>query len=143
MRFLAAYGATLAVFLGLDFTWLTLVARGLYIREIGPLLLPQGRIGPAIAFYLLYIAGVVVFVVAPALERGRWRRAPIQAAFFGLVAYSCYDLTNLATLKGFSATLTVVDLAWGAIATAVAATAGYAAGRLSRPSPGGEGGKAA
>jgi len=133
MRYLAAYGAALAVFLGLDFAWLTIVARGFYAHEIGPLLLPQGRLAPAAAFYLLYLVGVVVFVIAPALERGRWTRAAGLGALFGLVAYSAYDLTNLATLKGFTATLAVVDLAWGAAVTAAAASAGYAAGRVVQP----------
>lgn len=133
MRNLAAYGAALLVFLGLDFAWLSLVARGLYVHEIGPLLLPQGRLAPAVGFYMLYVAGVVVFVVAPALERRSWTRAAGLGALFGLVAYSAYDLTNLATLKGFTATLAAVDLAWGAAVTAAAAAAGYAAGRAIQP----------
>lgn len=133
MRNLAAYGAALLVFLGLDFAWLSLVARGLYAHEIGPLLLPQGRLAPAAGFYMLYLAGVVVFVVAPALERRSWTRAAGLGALFGLVAYSAYDLTNLATLKGFTATLAAVDLAWGAAVTAAAAAAGYAAGRAIQP----------
>ena len=133
MRNLAAYGAALHVFLGLDFAWLSLVARGLYVHEIGPLLLPQGRLAPAVGFYMLYVAGVVVFVVAPALERRSWTRAAGLGALFGLVAYSAYDLTNLATLKGFTATLAAVDLAWGAAVTAAAAAAGYAAGRAIQP----------
>jgi uncharacterized membrane protein len=133
MRYLAAYGAAFVVFLGLDFVWLSVFAGGFYARELGPLLLPQGRLGPAAAFYLLYLVGVVVFVVAPALERGRWTRAAGLGALFGLVAYGAYDLTNLSTLKGFPAILAVVDLAWGATVTAVAASAGYAAGRMAGP----------
>lgn len=129
MRYLAAYGAALAVFLGLDFTWLSIVARGLYAREIGPLLLAKPLVGPGVLFYALYLLGVVVFVVAPALERGRWSRAAGFGALFGLVAYATYDLTNLATLKGFSARLTLADLAWGMVVTAAAASAGYAAAR--------------
>jgi uncharacterized membrane protein len=133
MRYLAAYGAAFLVFLGLDFAWLSLVARRLYAHEIGPLLLPQGRLAPAIGFYILYLIGVVVFVVAPALERRRWTRAMGLGALFGLVAYSAYDLTNLATLKGFTATLAAVDLSGGAAVTAAAAAAGYAAGRAIQP----------
>jgi uncharacterized membrane protein len=130
MRCLAAYGAALVVFLGLDFAWLTVFARRFYTGQIGALLLPQGRLGPAVLFYLLYLAGVIIFVVAPALDRGRWTRAPAFGALFGLVAYATYDLTNLATLKGFTLTLTMVDLAWGGSLTAVAACVGYAAGRI-------------
>ncbi len=129
MRYLAIYGATLAVFLGLDFVWLSFVARSLYMSEIGPLLLPQGRLGPALLFYLIYIIGVVVFVIVPAVARGKASRATLFGALFGLVAYSTYDLTNLATLKGFTEKLTLIDLTWGAVATAIAASVGYALGR--------------
>ena len=128
MRYLTAYGAALAVFVALDFTWFTMIARGLYVDEIGPLLLAQGRIAPAAAFYLLYVAGIAVFVIVPALERGGWVRALAFGALFGLVAYGAYDLTNLATLKGFTVKLAVIDMAWGAVATALAAGVGYAVG---------------
>jgi uncharacterized membrane protein len=129
MRYLAAYGAAFVVFIGLDFAWLSLVARGLYAHEIGPLLLDRPLLAPGVLFYGLYLLGIVIFVVAPALERRRWIRAAGFGALFGLIAYATYDLTNLATLKGFSARLTVIDLAWGMVVTAVAASAGYAAAR--------------
>jgi uncharacterized membrane protein len=129
LQYLAAYGAALLAYVGLDFTFLTIVARTLYQRELGPLLAPQPQIAPAVAFYLLYVAGVVLFVVSPALARGRWSRAVIHGAVFGLVAYATYDLTNLATLMGFSPVITAVDMTWGAVATAIVALAGYAAGR--------------
>jgi uncharacterized membrane protein len=132
MRNLAIYGAALIVFVALDFLWLGLFMAHFYQAQIGPLLLARGRIAPAIAFYGLYLVGVVVFVVRPALKARRWTRAAGLGALFGLVAYSCYDLTNLATLKGFTPTLALVDLAWGAVVTAAGASAGYAAGRALR-----------
>jgi uncharacterized membrane protein len=136
MRYSAAYGAALAAFLGLDASWLGLIARRLHRHEIGALLLAQGRIAPAACFYLLYVAGLTVFVLAPALERGGLGRAAGLDGLFGLVAYGAYDLTNLATLKGFTTVLAAADLAWGALATAIAASIGYAAGRaIGAPSP--------
>jgi uncharacterized membrane protein len=130
MRYLAAYVAALVVFIGLDFTFLTIIARDLYVHEIGGLLSSRPQMVPAVLFYLVYLAGVVAFVVAPALARGRWIRAAGFGALFGLVAYAAYDLTNLATLKGFSSTIAVVDMAWGATVTSIAASAGYAAARI-------------
>ena len=131
MRWVTAYLATGLAMVALDFVWLTQTS-GLYRHEIGPLLLAQPRLGPAILFYLSYVAGVVVFVVAPAPKQGGWRSAALRGALFGLVAYATYDLTNLATLKGFSTTLTVIDLAWGSSLTGVAAMAGYLAARRLR-----------
>jgi uncharacterized membrane protein len=129
MRYLAAYGAALLVCVGLDFSWMAVVAHGFYAHEIGALLRARIRLAPAAGFYLLYIAGVTAFVVAPSLERGGWRRAARLGGVFGLVAYGTYDLTNLATLKGFTAAVAAVDMAWGALVTAIAASAGHAAGR--------------
>ncbi len=124
MRALIAYVTTAVAFVAMDFVWLT-ATNGLYRREIGPLLLAQPRLGAAILFYLLYLVGVVALVVLPALTARRWSAATAKGALFGVVAYGTYDLTNLATLKGFSATLTVIDLGWGLMVTSIAATVGY------------------
>ncbi len=123
-----AYLATALTFVALDFVWLTQTA-GLYRHEIGPLLLDHPRLGPEILFYLAYLFGVVLFVVMPGLKQSRWISVAGRGGMFGLIAYGTYDLTNLATLKGFSVTLTVVDLAWGFAVTGVAATVGYLAAR--------------
>jgi len=102
----------------LDFLWLGFVAKKLYDNEIGKLLLDKPNMLPAILFYVIYVIGVVVFVITPALEKDSWQFALWAGAFFGLVAYATYDLTNLATLKDFSAKVVVIDLLWGATLTA-------------------------
>jgi uncharacterized membrane protein len=125
MRFLVAYIATAIVFLGLDVIWLTQIALGMYRREIGSLLLDQPNLVISGLFYLIFVAGIVLLAVFPALNGGNWLTALWMGAVLGLVAYGTYDITNLATLKGWSQTLVIADLAWGTALSAAAATAGY------------------
>jgi uncharacterized membrane protein len=128
LRTFAVYLLTLATLLALDAIWLGLVARGLYARELGHLLAPSVRWGAALAFYLLYVAGLLTLVVMP--NRGATAGAVAwRGALFGLVAYATYDLTNLATIAGWPVSVTVVDLAWGAVITAATALAGRALAR--------------
>ena len=124
-RTLLAIVATALAFIALDFVWLTLASPTIYRDEIGPLLLAQPKMGPAVLFYLIYLIGVVVFVVRPALEKGELRAATLPGALFGVVAYATSDLTNLATLEGFTTQLAVIDMVWGGLATGVAAGVGY------------------
>lgn len=119
-----AYIATMAVFFAIDFVWLTTVARNFYQGQIGPLLLEQFRAGIAVGFYLVYLGGVVFFAVNPALKAGSVSMALLYGALFGFFCYATYDLTNLATLKGYTTTVAVVDMAWGTALTAVSAAAG-------------------
>jgi uncharacterized membrane protein len=123
-RHLIAYAVMLVLFPAIDFAWIGGLARGFYQAEIGALLTPNPKLVPAIAFYLLYAAGVLAFVVAPGLDRGDWRRTLGMAALFGLVAYGVYDLTNLSTLKGFTTRIALADMAWGVVLTAVVASLG-------------------
>ena len=125
IRFAVAYVATLAVFCGLDFLWLGFVAKGYYQSQLGALLLDKPNIPVAALFYVVYVAGVLVFAVLPALDAGQWSRALVQGALFGFFAYATYDLTNLATLKVWSPGVAMLDLAWGAVVTGLSATAGY------------------
>jgi len=127
MRFLVAYLATAVVFLGFDAIWLTRVALGLYRRELGGLLLDKPNLAIAGIFYLLFVVGIVVLAIYPALNGGSWVNALLMGAVLGLVAYGTYDITNLSTLKNWSVTVTLADLAWGTVLTGVAATAGYLA----------------
>ncbi len=130
-RLLAAYAAMVVLFPALDFVWFAIVAHGVYQAEIGRLLNPTLQLAPAIGFYALYASGVLVFVVRPALDRGGWRGTALVAAFFGLVAYGTFDLTCLALIKGFTVTAAAIDMAWGAFATTIAASAArLAAARL-------------
>ncbi len=112
---LLAYLLTLAIFFAVDMVWLGLAAKGFYRRQLGDLLSPTVVWPAAILFYLLFIAGLQFFVVAPALRNGGAGQALWQGAFFGLIAYATYDLTNLATLRGWPLAVTLVDLAWGAV----------------------------
>jgi uncharacterized membrane protein len=123
------YLPALIVFLVLDALWLGVVARGFYREQFGDLMRPDVRWGAALLFYLLFIAAVLVFVVAPALARGSLLYALGMGAFFGLVAYATYDLTNLAVLRGFSTRVAVVDMAWGAVVTAATLASAFLIGR--------------
>lgn len=119
---LVAFGVAAVLFTAVDLVWLTAVATDLYDHELGPLLADEPRPGAAVAFYVLFVAGLVHFVVVPALERDRVAAAFGSGAFFGLVTYATWDLTSLAVLADFPAALVPVDLAWGALLSAAVAT---------------------
>ena len=125
LKYVLAYVATALAFCALDFAWLTIVAPKFYQAQIGPLLLAKPNLMPALAFYVLYVAGLVIFCVSPGMTAGEWTRSLVLGALLGLVAYATYDLSNLATLKGWSSSLSLVDMAWGALASALASTCGY------------------
>jgi len=125
MTYVVAYIATSVVFLGLDAIWLSRIALGMYRRELGSLLLEKPNLPIASAFYLLYVAGIVILAVVPALGEGGWTKAMLMGAVLGLVAYGTYDITNLSTLKGWSTRLALIDIAWGTGLTAVSATIGW------------------
>ncbi|MGQ0673584.1 MAG: DUF2177 family protein [Hyphomicrobium sp.] len=122
MRLLIAYGAAAVTFLVLDMLWLGVVANAFYKAELGPLMAEHVNIPAAVAFYALYLVGLMIFAVSPALDDGGGvARAALLGALFGFFAYATYDLTNLATLKGFGLKLALVDMAWGTFASAVCA----------------------
>lgn len=129
---LRCYALTLPILLIVDGLWLGLVAKGFYRRHLGAMLLDTFRLDAAAAFYLLYAAGVVVLAVQPALARGGAARAALLGGMLGLVAYAAYDLTNLATLRGFPPRVVVVDLVWGTLMTAGVAGASVALARALR-----------
>lgn len=108
----------------LDFVWLGSIAKKLYYRELGGLLRQKPNMIAAVAFYVIYVIGMVVFVINPYLN-GPWYLVAGFGAVFGLVCYGTYDFTNLATLKGFSPRIVLIDLLWGVCLTAVAATGSY------------------
>lgn len=120
-RTLAVFGVALLIFLALDLLWLGVVAKNLYRQQLGHLLGPDVNWPAAVLFYLVFIAGVVFFVVRPALESGDATRALTHGALFGFVAYATYDLTNHATMRDWPPLVTVVDLAWGSVLTAAVA----------------------
>ncbi len=120
---LAAYAATALVMLALDAIWLGLIAAPLYQQGIGHLMAEQARFGVAALFYLLYPLGLVIFAVA-ARPAAALRPTLLAGALFGFFAYATYDLTNLATLKGWPLGLSLIDVAWGSLVSAVSAGAG-------------------
>ena len=125
-RFIIAYLATAVCFLAIDSIWLTLTVDRLYRPRIGAMMLDGFRLAPALAFYFIYILGIVLIAIVPAFHGDGWRHAALNGAMFGFFAYATYDLTNQATLKHWSTTITIVDMAWGATLTSVGATSGYA-----------------
>lgn len=122
------YGATLVTFLVIDFAWLGWIAKGFYADQMGHLMRADVRWLPAFAFYALFVLAILVFVVLPAVERGSLLRAVGFGAFFGLVTYATYDLTNLAVLEGFGTRLALVDMVWGTVLCSLVSAAGYLAG---------------
>lgn len=129
-RYLVAWLGAGLLLAGLDAVWLTLTNATLYRPLLGRVLTDGFRPVPAILFYLVYLVGVVIFAVSPALRSGRWRDATIMGALFGFFCYATYDLTNQATLIVWSTRITVTDLCWGTFLTASGATAGYFSGKL-------------
>lgn len=116
--FIKLYLIALTVFLAIDMVWLTLIAKNFYAKQIGYLMAKNPNLWAALIFYLIFIAGLIVFVITPALDKKMWVHALTLGAFFGLVTYATYDLTNLATIKNWPLTITIVDLIWGTILSA-------------------------
>lgn len=125
MTYVVAYFAALIIFGAIDMAWLTLFGAKLYRNTLGDVLLPTVVLGPAIVFYLLYPAGLVIFGVAPALKAGSVMPALIYGALFGLFCYATYDLTNFATLRNWTLQITALDVAYGFISSGIAAAAAY------------------
>ncbi len=111
--FIKLFLIALPVFLAIDMIWLVLVAKNFYQKQIGFLMRPDVNWLAAIIFYLLFIAGLVTFVITPAVNKNSWLHALLFGALFGLITYATYDLTNLATIKDWPLLVTVVDLIWG------------------------------
>ncbi|HVK80978.1 MAG TPA: DUF2177 family protein [Verrucomicrobiae bacterium] len=125
MSYVIAWISTGLIFAIADAIWLSQAAPRIYRPMIGELMRPDLSWPAAIAFYLIYVSGIVYFAVAPALAKQSLSAALLNGALLGLVAYATYDLTNQATLKIWDVRLTLIDMAWGAFASALAAGAGY------------------
>jgi uncharacterized membrane protein len=111
--FAKLYAIAFPVFFIIDLIWLTLVAKNFYSKYLGYIMSPTPNWVAAIIFYLLFIVGLILFVISPALEKQSWTYALIYGLLFGLMTYATYDLTNLATLKGWPIIVTIIDLIWG------------------------------
>jgi len=125
MVYAKAYFATLIVFFGLDFLWLGVVARTFYASQLGNLMRDNINLVASGGFYLAYVAGIVFFAVAPALAEGSWGRAAVNGTLLGLLAYGTYDMTNIATLKDWPVTMSIVDMIWGGLLTGTSAMVGF------------------
>jgi uncharacterized membrane protein len=123
--FIKLFLIALPVFFVIDMVWLVLVAKEFYNKQIGFLLKPDITWSAAIIFYLLFIVGMVTFVIMPSIEKHSWSHALIFGALFGLITYATYDLTNLATMKDWPLLVTIVDLIWGMFVSASVSVATY------------------
>ena len=127
--YLKLYMCAFVGFLTIDMVWLTVVARGFYRRQLGFLLSDQPNWWAAIAFYLLFVVGLLVFAIVPGLDAVSLRKSLLLGGFFGLVTYATYDLTNQATVKEWPWILTIVDMTWGAVLATLVSCLGFLAGR--------------
>lgn len=119
------YLIALPVFFAIDMLWLGIVAKDFYKNQIGYLMKSNINWAAAIVFYLLFIAGLVFFVINPSVEKVSWMSALFLGAFFGFITYATYDLTNLATIKDWPLFVTVVDLTWGTVLGALVSIVTY------------------
>ncbi len=124
-RVIFSYILTTLVFFAVDMVWLGFIAKNIYRKYLGALLSDTVNWAAAIIFYLVFIAGIFIFVINPALEKHSATRAIVLGAVFGFISYATYDLTNYATLRGFPLNIVFIDLAWGAILTSIVSVAGY------------------
>jgi uncharacterized membrane protein len=127
--YIKLYFITLAAFLAIDAVWLALVARTFYRKYLDWLMAANPNWIAALAFYLLFVVGVLVFVVVPGVEDGSLRTTLLKGALFGLIAYGTYDLTNQATVKNWPLTITAVDMAWGTVLSVAVSYIGFVAGK--------------
>jgi uncharacterized membrane protein len=127
--YLKLYLLTVPVFFAIDLVWLGLVARNFYQNNLSHLLSPAVNWPAAMSFYLMYIAGIILFAVRPALDEQSLAKAVIWGGLFGFFTYATYDLTNLATLRDWPIKVVVVDIAWGTLLCALVASGSFQIGR--------------
>jgi uncharacterized membrane protein len=128
-KYFKLYLVLLAAFFAIDMLWLGVIARSFYQQQLGFLMAPSPNWLVAILFYLLFIMGIMFFVVSPGLESGSLQATLVRAALFGLITYATYDLTNLATLKDWPVMLSVVDMLWGTFLSVSVSAIGFIAGK--------------
>ncbi len=125
VKIISSYLLTSVVFFAIDMLWLGLLAKGLYKKYLGSFISTEVNWAAAIVFYLIFIVGIFIFAINPAVEKDSIKFAIVFGALFGFFTYATYDLTNLATMKGWPLNIVFIDMAWGTILTATVATAGF------------------
>jgi uncharacterized membrane protein len=129
MVILKTYLIAFSVFLVIDLLWLGVIAKSFYFRHLEPFFAEKINWPAAFIFYILFVAGILIFAIFPALEKQSLQRAVVYGALFGFFTYATYDLTNLATLRNWPGIIVIVDILWGTVLCAAVATAGYLAAR--------------
>lgn len=124
LKLLATYLSTTLVMVVIDLVWLGLIAKPMYQAGIGHLMTDKPNLVAAFSFYALFPIGLMIFAILPEAASTTWQRTAWLAALFGFFAYATYDLTNLATLKDYPLQLALIDMLWGSLVSAVAASAG-------------------
>jgi uncharacterized membrane protein len=124
---LIAYAAIVLVMVVLDMLWLGFIAKPIYQQGIGHLMAERPNVPVAVLFYAVYAVGLLVFAVLPHAADAGWAKTALTAALFGFFAYATYDLSNLATLKGWPVGMSLLDIAWGSALSAASGMAGKAA----------------
>jgi len=125
MKYIYLYILTFIVFLAIDFIWLNYIAKNMYAEKIGHLMASNPKLIYALIFYLIFIVGIIIFVVIPGYESKSILKTILLGALFGLVTYSTYDLTNQATLKDWPISVTIVDIVWGTSLSTIVGISGY------------------
>lgn len=123
LRLIATYLATALAFAALDYVWLTQAGPKVYFPTLDAVAMREPRMGPAVVFYFVYIAGVLALAIWPTRHKPL-SHTTLTGGMLGALCYATYDLTNQATLKVWSTHITLIDITWGTFLTAVSATAG-------------------
>jgi uncharacterized membrane protein len=127
--YLKLYAVTVPVFFAIDLIWLGFIARNLYRDSLGHLMSPTVNWTAAIVFYLMFIIGILIFSVVPALKREALVWAAVYGGLFGFFTYATYELTNLATMRDWPMKLVFVDTLWGIVLCSAVASVSFTLGK--------------
>jgi uncharacterized membrane protein len=120
-----SYLLTLIVFLMVDMLWLGIIAKNMYQKFLGGFITDKVNWTPALIFYLIYVVGISIFAIYPAVNKGSASNAILMGALFGIFTYATYDLTNLATMKDWPLNIVFIDILWGAFLSALVSFSGF------------------
>ena len=125
LEFIKAYAITFIIFLVIEFFWLIAIAKDFYQKELGYIMKPKPNLIATTIFSILFVLGMVFFVINPALEKNTWTYALLVGSLYGLITYATYTLTNLATLEGWPIKVAIVDLLWGSVLGGIVSTISF------------------